>query len=103
MGALCNIFERVFYRNESGWVELKHLSGKGELDAKKLANFVKKRFQNERAALVWTSTLQRTNLTTNLIARFPKVQWRALDEINASYVMSNTDFHDAICRCHYTQ
>ncbi|GKB56219.1 6-phosphofructo-2-kinase/fructose-2,6-bisphosphatase-like protein isoform X1, partial [Tanacetum coccineum] len=71
------------------------LSGKGELDAKKLANFVKKRFQNERAAsvifplnlLVWTSTLQRTNLTANLIAGFPKVQWRALDEINASYVM----------------
>ncbi|GJW92556.1 triose phosphate/phosphate translocator, chloroplastic [Tanacetum coccineum] len=61
--------------------------GKGELDAKKLANFVKKRFQNERVASVWTSTLQRTNLTTNLIAGFPKVQWRALDEINASYVM----------------
>ncbi|GJS62348.1 protein low PSII accumulation 1, chloroplastic [Tanacetum coccineum] len=57
--------------------------GKGELDAKKLANFVKKRFQNKRAASVWTSTLQRTNLTANLIAGFPKVQWRAIDEINA--------------------
>nr|GEV28287.1 6-phosphofructo-2-kinase/fructose-2,6-bisphosphatase-like isoform X1 [Tanacetum cinerariifolium] len=59
------------------------LSGKGELYAKKLANFVKKRFQNERAASVWTSTLQRTILTANPIAGFPKVQWRALDEINA--------------------
>ncbi|GJW29916.1 6-phosphofructo-2-kinase/fructose-2,6-bisphosphatase-like protein isoform X1 [Tanacetum coccineum] len=58
------------------------LSGKGELDAKKPANFVKKRFQNERAASVWTSTFQRTNLIANPIARFPKVQWRSLDEIN---------------------
>ncbi|GJR46420.1 triose phosphate/phosphate translocator, chloroplastic-like protein [Tanacetum coccineum] len=29
-----------------------------------------------------TNTLQRTNLTANPIAGFPKVQWRALDEIN---------------------
>lgn len=59
------------------------LSEKGELYAKKLANFVKKRFQNERAASIWTSTLQRTILSANPIAGFPKVQWRALDEINA--------------------
>ncbi|XP_076929135.1 6-phosphofructo-2-kinase/fructose-2,6-bisphosphatase-like isoform X2 [Bidens hawaiensis] len=59
------------------------LSSKGELYAKKLSNFVEKRLQNERAASVWTSTLQRTILTANQIVGFPKVQWRALDEINA--------------------
>ncbi|GJY81858.1 6-phosphofructo-2-kinase/fructose-2,6-bisphosphatase-like protein isoform X1 [Tanacetum coccineum] len=32
---------------------------------------------------IWTSTLQRTIITANQIAGFPKVQWRALDEINA--------------------
>ncbi|KAI7734616.1 hypothetical protein M8C21_025411 [Ambrosia artemisiifolia] len=32
---------------------------------------------------IWTSTLQRTILTANQIAGFPKIQWRALDEINA--------------------
>ncbi|OIW15503.1 hypothetical protein TanjilG_32907 [Lupinus angustifolius] len=33
--------------------------------------------------LIWTSTLQRTILTARPIAGFPKIQWRALDEINA--------------------
>ncbi|KAJ8431778.1 hypothetical protein Cgig2_026655 [Carnegiea gigantea] len=32
---------------------------------------------------IWTSTLQRSILTANHIVGFPKVQWRALDEINA--------------------
>ncbi|PWA71566.1 fructose-2,6-bisphosphatase [Artemisia annua] len=59
------------------------LSAKGEIYAKKLANFVEKRLKNERAASIWTSTLQRTIITANNIAGFPKVQWRALDEINA--------------------
>nr|GEX18952.1 6-phosphofructo-2-kinase/fructose-2,6-bisphosphatase isoform X1 [Tanacetum cinerariifolium] len=59
------------------------LSTKGELYAKKLTNFVEKRLKNERAASIWTSTLQRTIITANQIAGFPKVQWRALDEINA--------------------
>ncbi|KAJ0792239.1 putative 6-phosphofructo-2-kinase, Fructose-2,6-bisphosphate 2-phosphatase [Helianthus annuus] len=59
------------------------ISEKGELYAKKLANFIEKRLKNERAASVWTSTLQRTILTANQIVGFPKVQWRALDEINA--------------------
>ncbi|KVH94107.1 6-phosphofructo-2-kinase [Cynara cardunculus var. scolymus] len=59
------------------------LSGNGELYSKKLTNFVEKRLKNERAASIWTSTLQRTILTANQIAGFPKVQWRALDEINA--------------------
>ncbi|KAK9065951.1 hypothetical protein SSX86_015353 [Deinandra increscens subsp. villosa] len=59
------------------------LSGNGELYAKKLTNFVEKRLKNERAASIWTSTLQRTILTANQIVGFPKIQWRALDEINA--------------------
>ncbi|XP_019437102.1 PREDICTED: 6-phosphofructo-2-kinase/fructose-2,6-bisphosphatase isoform X3 [Lupinus angustifolius] len=59
------------------------LSEAGELYSKKLANFVKKRLKSERAASIWTSTLQRTILTARPIAGFPKIQWRALDEINA--------------------
>ncbi|KAK4483084.1 hypothetical protein RD792_010261 [Penstemon davidsonii] len=59
------------------------ISDAGELYAKKLANFVEKRLKNERAASIWTSTLQRTILTASPIVGFPKIQWRALDEINA--------------------
>ncbi|EYU45715.1 hypothetical protein MIMGU_mgv1a001851mg [Erythranthe guttata] len=59
------------------------ISDSGELYSKKLANFVEKRLKNEKAASIWTSTLQRTVLTASPIAGFPKIQWRALDEINA--------------------
>eukprot|EP00268_Persea_americana_P005573 TRINITY_DN11889_c0_g3_i2.p1 TRINITY_DN11889_c0_g3~~TRINITY_DN11889_c0_g3_i2.p1 ORF type:complete len:231 (-),score=40.23 TRINITY_DN11889_c0_g3_i2:241-933(-) len=59
------------------------LSEAGELYAKKLANFVEKRLKPERTASIWTSTLQRTILTASPIVGFPKIQWRALDEINA--------------------
>ncbi|GAB2223296.1 hypothetical protein Drorol1_Dr00017436 [Drosera rotundifolia] len=59
------------------------LSDAGEVYAKKLANFVDKRLKNERAASIWTSTLQRTILTASQIVSFPKIQWRALDEINS--------------------
>lgn len=59
------------------------LSDAGELYSRKLANFVEKRLKNERAASIWTSTLQRTILTASPIVGFPKIQWRALDEINA--------------------
>ncbi|EOY34538.1 hypothetical protein QUC31_018400 [Theobroma cacao] len=59
------------------------LSDTGEIYAKKLVNFVEKRLKSERAASIWTSTLQRTILTASPIVGFPKIQWRALDEINA--------------------
>ncbi|XP_028214695.1 6-phosphofructo-2-kinase/fructose-2,6-bisphosphatase-like isoform X3 [Glycine soja] len=59
------------------------LSEAGELYKKKLAKFVEKRLKSERAACIWTSTLQRTILTAGPIVGFPKIQWRALDEINA--------------------
>nr|XP_010920794.1 6-phosphofructo-2-kinase/fructose-2,6-bisphosphatase isoform X2 [Elaeis guineensis] len=59
------------------------LSEAGELYAKKLANFVEKRLKSERTASIWTSTLQRTILTASPIVGFPKIQWRALDEIYA--------------------
>ncbi|GMH11983.1 hypothetical protein Nepgr_013824 [Nepenthes gracilis] len=59
------------------------LSDAGELYAKKLANFVEKRLKSERAASIWTSTLQRSILTANHIVGFPKIQWRSLDEINS--------------------
>ncbi|XP_042492217.1 6-phosphofructo-2-kinase/fructose-2,6-bisphosphatase-like isoform X2 [Macadamia integrifolia] len=59
------------------------LSKAGEIYAKKLANFVEKRLKSEKAASIWTSTLQRTILTASPIAGFPKIQWRTLDEINS--------------------
>lgn len=59
------------------------LSPNGEAYAKKLAEFVTKRLGSERAASIWTSTLQRTVQTGSFITGFPRVQWRALDEINA--------------------
>ncbi|KAK7385550.1 hypothetical protein VNO78_31273 [Psophocarpus tetragonolobus] len=59
------------------------LSETGEIYKKKLAKFVEKRLKSERAACIWTSTLQRTILTAGPIVGFPKIQWRALDEINA--------------------
>ncbi|CAH9121072.1 unnamed protein product [Cuscuta epithymum] len=59
------------------------ISDNGKLYSKKLANFVQKRLKSERAASIWTSTLQRTILTASSIVGFPKIQWRALDEINA--------------------
>lgn len=59
------------------------LSEAGEKYALRLADFVHKRLKNERTASIWTSTLQRTILTSRHIVGFPKVQWRALDEINS--------------------
>ncbi|CAI8585882.1 unnamed protein product [Vicia faba] len=59
------------------------LSEAGELYRQKLAKFVGKRLKSERAASIWTSTLQRTILTAGPIGGFPKIQWRALDEIDA--------------------
>ncbi|XP_037430716.1 6-phosphofructo-2-kinase/fructose-2,6-bisphosphatase-like isoform X2 [Triticum dicoccoides] len=59
------------------------LSEAGEVYSRKLASFVEKRLKSERTASIWTSTLQRTILTAYPIIGFPKIQWRALDEINA--------------------
>ena len=59
------------------------LSEVGEVYSRKLASFVEKRLKSERTASIWTSTLQRTILTAYPIIGFPKIQWRALDEINA--------------------
>ncbi|XP_039803338.1 6-phosphofructo-2-kinase/fructose-2,6-bisphosphatase-like isoform X2 [Panicum virgatum] len=59
------------------------LSEAGELYSKKLANFIEKRLKSEKTATIWTSTLQRTILTASPIVGFPKIQWRALDEINS--------------------
>ncbi|RYQ99107.1 hypothetical protein Ahy_B07g086974 isoform A [Arachis hypogaea] len=59
------------------------LSKTGELYKQKLAKFIEKRLKAERAASIWTSTLQRTILTAAPIVGLPKIQWRALDEIDA--------------------
>jgi 6-phosphofructo-2-kinase/fructose-2,6-biphosphatase len=55
----------------------------GSLYSRKLASFIEKRLASERTASIWTSTLQRSILTAQPIIGFPKIQWRALDEINA--------------------
>ncbi|KAJ3682849.1 hypothetical protein LUZ60_013076 [Juncus effusus] len=59
------------------------LSEAGELYSIKLANFLEKRLKNEKTASLWTSTLQRSILTASPVLGFPKIQWRALDEINS--------------------
>lgn len=59
------------------------LSETGEKYAKSLANFVNERLKSEQTASVWTSTLQRTISTARHLVGLPKVQWRALDDINA--------------------
>ncbi|XP_020677543.1 6-phosphofructo-2-kinase/fructose-2,6-bisphosphatase [Dendrobium catenatum] len=59
------------------------LSEAGEVYSGKLANFINKRLQSEKTVSIWTSTLQRTILTATPIVGFPKIQWRALEEINA--------------------
>ncbi|KAF7121285.1 hypothetical protein RHSIM_Rhsim13G0067500 [Rhododendron simsii] len=79
---------RISFGGQQGQIELVDPlyfwnSDTGEIYAKKLANFVEKRLKNERAASIWTSTLQRTIMTASSIVGFPKIQWRALDEINA--------------------
>ena len=59
------------------------LSPSGERYALKVAEFVRTRLAGESTASIWTSTLQRTVRTARHIHGFPKVHWRALDEINA--------------------
>lgn len=59
------------------------LSEAGEIYSKKLAKFLEQRLKSEKTASIWTSTLQRSVLTAKSIVGFPKIQWRALDEINA--------------------
>ncbi|XP_002987173.2 6-phosphofructo-2-kinase/fructose-2,6-bisphosphatase [Selaginella moellendorffii] len=59
------------------------LSATGDIYATKLASFVHKRLKSQHSASIWTSTLRRTILTATHITGFPKVQWRALDEIDA--------------------
>ncbi|CAK9860038.1 unnamed protein product [Sphagnum jensenii] len=59
------------------------LSEAGERYALKLADFVNKRLKPECTVSIWTSTLHRTVLTAANIVEFLKVQWHALDEINA--------------------
>ncbi|GFP80598.1 6-phosphofructo-2-kinase/fructose-2 6-bisphosphatase [Phtheirospermum japonicum] len=61
------------------------ISDSGELYARKLANFVEKRLKNEKAASIWTSTLQRTILTASPIAGFPKVVSRKKDKLRYRY------------------
>ncbi|KAI5070234.1 hypothetical protein GOP47_0014577 [Adiantum capillus-veneris] len=61
----------------------KNLSATGEIYSKLLADFVNERLKTEHTASVWMSTLQRTIATVQHLTQFPKVQWRALDDISA--------------------
>ncbi|XP_042394675.1 6-phosphofructo-2-kinase/fructose-2,6-bisphosphatase-like isoform X2 [Zingiber officinale] len=77
-----NLITLVALRKSSRILHLPD-SEAGELYSKKLAEFIEKRLKSERTASIWTSTLQRTILTASPIVGFPKIQWRALEEINA--------------------
>ncbi|MCO5603104.1 hypothetical protein L7F22_057249 [Adiantum nelumboides] len=61
----------------------KNLSVAGERYSNLFANFVNERLKTECTASVWTSTLHRTITTVQHVTQFPKVQWRALDDISA--------------------
>eukprot|EP00898_Chlorokybus_atmophyticus_P008100 jgi/Chlat1/8291/Chrsp78S07733 len=58
------------------------LTERGQVYSKKLAAFIEERLPAGQACSVWTSTLRRTIQTAEHF-KCPKVQWRALDEINA--------------------
>eukprot|EP00250_Pteridium_aquilinum_P003941 c14203_g1_i1 orf=119-2296(+) len=60
-----------------------NLSEMGERYGKVFANFVNERLKGEETASIWTSTLKRTIATAQHLVQFPKVQWRALDDISA--------------------
>lgn len=59
------------------------LSELGERYGQLLGNFMNERLKGEQTASVWTSTLQRTLATAQHLLQFPRVQWRALDDISA--------------------
>ncbi|KAF8721408.1 hypothetical protein HU200_023121 [Digitaria exilis] len=73
----------VFFLHTCELLEGEKQGEAGQLYSRKLASFVETRLKSERTASIWTSTLQRTILTAHPIIGFPKIQWRALDEINA--------------------
>ncbi|KAI9303866.1 histidine phosphatase superfamily [Cunninghamella echinulata] len=57
------------------------LSPRGQLYAKKLPDLIEKHVGNELPLTVWTSTLKRTIQTASNL-KFPKKQWKALDELD---------------------
>ncbi|GMM51164.1 fructose-2,6-bisphosphatase [Starmerella bacillaris] len=59
------------------------LTDRGMLYAQKLPSLLKAALNGEDAPLtVWTSTLQRTQQTAQYLP-YPKIQWKALDELDA--------------------
>ncbi|KAI8086747.1 6-phosphofructo-2-kinase-domain-containing protein [Halteromyces radiatus] len=57
------------------------LSPRGEEYARKLPSLISKHIGDELPLTVWTSTMKRTNQTARYI-KYPKKQWKALDELD---------------------
>ena len=59
------------------------LTTEGRRFSKALANWVRALPEDERPAVVWTSTLRRTVSTAQYLGNYPQVQFKLLDEIDA--------------------
>ncbi|KAI7902517.1 6-phosphofructo-2-kinase-domain-containing protein [Cokeromyces recurvatus] len=58
------------------------LSKRGRLYARKLPDLIKTHLGEEQKLTVWTSTMKRT-IETGELLNYPKLQWKALDELDA--------------------
>lgn len=58
-----------------------NLSERGKLYASKLPNLIKTNLGDQNLT-VWTSTMKRT-IETSENLNYPKLQWKALDELDA--------------------
>jgi len=59
------------------------LTSEGRQFSMALANWVRALPEDERPAVVWTSTLRRTVSTAQYLGNYPQVQFKLLDEIDA--------------------
>jgi 6-phosphofructo-2-kinase/fructose-2,6-biphosphatase 2 len=58
------------------------ISPRGKQFAQALPQFIKEHLPSGHTITVWTSTLRRTVMTSEHLT-YPKLQWKALDEIDA--------------------
>lgn len=59
-----------------------NLSERGRLYASKLPDLIKTNLGDQKDLTVWTSTMKRTIETSEKLD-YPKLQWKALDELDA--------------------
>jgi 6-phosphofructo-2-kinase/fructose-2,6-biphosphatase 2 len=74
------------------------LSVNGWEFAKQLPNFLVQHLADHQQLIIWTSTFKRTIQTVQFLA-FPKLQWRALDEIDAGVCDGMTYDQMAVSIC----